>query len=63
MSENGSAFRISDVSEDVTVTVSEDGNIDIVYPLVTVNDRFYGEYCKSEYIFSYVLEPLDANEI
>ncbi|MBQ9692369.1 MAG: hypothetical protein IJV70_04350 [Clostridia bacterium] len=61
MSENGSAFRISEVSEDVTVTVSEDGNIDIVYPLVTVNYRFYGEYSKSEYKFSYVLEPIDAN--
>lgn len=57
MSENGSAFRVSEVSEDVTVTISEDGNIDIIYPLVTVNERN-----QEEYIFSYVLEPMDAEE-
>ena len=57
MSENGRAFRVSEVSEDVTVIVSEDGNIDIVYPLVTVNEKNQGEY-----MFSYVLEPMDADE-
>lgn len=44
-SENGSAFRISEISEDVTVIVSEDGNIDLILQSAEL---------------SYVLEPIDA---
>ena len=44
-SENGSAFRISEINEDVTVIVSEDGNIDLILQSAEL---------------SYVLEPIDA---